>query len=998
MANLTSTHRRNDLMDNLKGILIFLVVFSHFLLHYVDLGVASVLVQSLTYYIFAFHMPLFVFICGYFSKDLEKSRFKAFESLLLPYLLFNSLMMFCEARVTGSTRNVSLLTPVYVHWFLLALFFWRLLLKDLVKIRLILPISFFAALMVGYFSDVTNVLALGRTIAFLPFFLMGYYTDEALIAKIRTTNRWLAYSALVVSALPVYVLTASKSLSITVFIAAPYSSIATLRLRLVFFALALLIGLVLIVLCPAKRLRFLADAGQHSLLVFLLHRYVNFLFYGFVPAEHWHSVDVLVVFGLSAVTVWLLGNPVMAGAYSILSSSLRNLLRTGRYEPAVKGEPSFDLMSALGILALPMIYVALLGGSEASEGRDDDVIHSVMGNERRLALESAASISFVGDLILLENQVKRAWDDEAGRFDFRPVFTYTREYLKQADLAIGVLEVPLAGETAGYSTSNFGDGIPLRLNGPDRWAQDIYDSGIDLVTTANNHAMDKGEPGLYRTLDVLDQIGLQHVGTYRDMDERNRVLIQEVKGIRIAFLAYTYGVNFYDNAYFDGDKGHLLTVLSSPADKRSFEQSLERIRKDIRQARQSHPDVIVALPHMGEQFSHQSDRFSRIWAETMLEEGVDIVLADHAHAVQPIEYHELPTDSGRPRTGLIVFCPGNFVNEYTERDGDAAAIVNVHLDTTRGEKGRLLGVSVVPLWIQRPVDDQPRPIPVYATATNPVLRSELSDLEWERIEEVHRLVTRVMLGAPLSMDQVQEQYYFLPDCGYVRASLESGVSQPVVADGLDLHRQEFYAALCDARRTVMLGDSITAGSKNGGYGWFEPMVGLFPNNEFVNRGIGSETTETLLAHLDRDVAEAADLFVVAIGTNDVRYRDASICAMDVDAFLHNVERIAEKIRVAQPDAKIAFVNVWLAYDNDRFSRLPADERDALIADYNRALGDFCAERGHLFLAANDHIRRYLSRHITDEHILDHIHPNANQGVKLYSNAVLFGPPTRWILQ
>ncbi|NLS96487.1 MAG: acyltransferase family protein [Planctomycetaceae bacterium] len=984
-------------MDNLKGVLIFLVVFSHFLLHYVQEGVASLFVQTLTYYIFTFHMPLFVFVSGYFSKNVEKSRVNAFESLLLPYLVFNSLMMFCEARATGSMRHVSLLTPVYVHWFLLALFFWRILLKDLVKIRLILPISVFAALMVGYFNDGTNILGIGRTIAFLPFFLFGYYTDESMIAKMRTTNRYLAVALLVASAWPVYLLTASHSLSLSVFVAAPYAPTGTLWLRLAFFALAFLIGLAVLVLCPAAKLKFLTSAGRFSLLVFLLHRYVNFLFYDLVPAEAWRSAHVLTVFALSALTVWLLGNPVMAGAYSAVAACARNLLTTGRYRPTADGKPARDLLAALVLFALPTVYVALSDASTASENQGD-VIHAVLDREQRREIDSAATVSFVGDLILLEDQVKRAWDDESESFDFRPVFEHTRDYFQKADFSVGVLEVPLAGEEAGYSTSNFGDGIPLRLNGPDRWVQDIQGSGIDLVTTATNHAMDKGKAGLYRTLDVLDRIGLAHIGTGRDTAERNRILIRNVKGIKIAFLAYTYGANFCDPAYFDGDNAHLLTVLAPPENRREFTQSLKIVRQDIRRAMLHDPDVIIALPHMGEQFSHSSDRFSRVWAKALLEEGVDIVLAAHAHAVQPIEYHSIPTPDGGQRKGLVVYCPGNFVNEYTEKDGDAAAIVNVHLDTAPEQRGRLLGVSLVPLWIQRRIAGQPRPVPVYATVADPELRAEISGLEWKRIEEVHRIVTKVMLGTPLTIDQVQERYYYLPDCGYARVPLETRLARDIDPEELDAERRRFYEALAESKRTVMLGDSITAGSKNGGYGWFEPIMGLFPENQFVNRGVGGETTETLLDHLDRDVAEPADLFVVAVGANDVRYRDPAICTMTPDAFARNLERIAAKIRAAQPDARIAFVNVWLAYDNDRFSRLPPEKRDAMVAEYNRVLRDVCTDGGYIFLDANQHIRAYLERHVTDDNILDHIHPNAGRGIRLYSNAVLFGPPARWAVE
>ena len=81
---------------------------------------------------------------------------------------------------------------------------------------------------------------------------------------------------------------------------------------------------------------------------------------------------------------------------------------------------------------------------------------------------------------------------------------------------------------------------------PDALAYDLKTIGFDLVTTANNHSMDKGFQGLARTLDVLDQAGLQHVGTYRTQEaftQNNGVIVADVGGISVAFLGYTYGTN-----------------------------------------------------------------------------------------------------------------------------------------------------------------------------------------------------------------------------------------------------------------------------------------------------------------------------------------------------------------------------------------------------------------------------------------------------------------------
>lgn len=178
-------------------------------------------------------MPLFVFVSGYFSKDVDKARSNAFNTLLVPYILFNTTMVLV-AHAAGRCE-LSLLTPVFVHWYLLALFFWRIFLKDLVRIRFVLFLSVVSAFVIGFFWEATNLLALGRIITFLPFFLVGYYTSQEKISSLRRIPKAFAWAILVLAIWPVYYLTTSGAFSLPVVIAAPYWSVGSIYARLVFF-------------------------------------------------------------------------------------------------------------------------------------------------------------------------------------------------------------------------------------------------------------------------------------------------------------------------------------------------------------------------------------------------------------------------------------------------------------------------------------------------------------------------------------------------------------------------------------------------------------------------------------------------------------------------------------------------------------------------------------------------------------------------------------------
>ena len=250
-------------------------------------------------------------------------------------------------------------------------------------------------------------------------------------------------------------------------------------------------------------------------------------------------------------------------------------------------------------------------------------------------LNNAFRILFCGDLILLEDQVKRAWKGK--EYDFDEMFEYTMKYIQPADLAIGVFEGPLGGSEAGYSTSNYGDGKSLALSFPDEFAEAVKRAGFDLVTTANNHLLDKGIDGTLRTLEILDKINLPHTGSYRNIQEKEagKIRLIEKDGLNFAILSYTYGTNAYseEDLLYSEDVNFMTSLLVSPASK-NFEKVKESIRQDFERAKGLKPDFIVVLPHMGSQFLKKPDFYQRTWVKLFKDFGADIILSDHTHSVQ----------------------------------------------------------------------------------------------------------------------------------------------------------------------------------------------------------------------------------------------------------------------------------------------------------------------------------------------------------------------------
>lgn len=194
-------------------------------------------------------------------------------------------------------------------------------------------------------------------------------------------------------------------------------------------------------------------------------------------------------------------------------------------------------------------------------------------------VDDTITLAVVGDLMCHASQFQDARTPEG--FDFRPAFEPLRSYLAKADLAFGNLETVIAGPDARFT------GYPT-FNTPVEYLDAVRDAGFDVLTTANNHALDRGAVGVDRTLEALDNRGLRHTGTARTRQEREQPLVVDVKGLRLGVLAYTYGTN------------------GIPLPKgRPFAVNLidrQAIADDISRAREAGAETIAVFLHWGHEY------------------------------------------------------------------------------------------------------------------------------------------------------------------------------------------------------------------------------------------------------------------------------------------------------------------------------------------------------------------------------------------------------------
>ena len=287
----------------------------------------------------------------------------------------------------------------------------------------------------------------------------------------------------------------------------------------------------------------------------------------------------------------------------------------------------------------------------------------------------------------------------SGEYSYRHMLLDASEQLSDADYAVGNLETPLAGGPD-YS------GYPV-FNAPDSLAFDLKAAGFDLFTAANNHSLDQGTSGIYRTLDVLDQAELDHVGAYRSQEERDAgsgILVADVDGVSIAFLSYTYGlngfrlpkgeeyaVNVYNLDYY--------TTLSQP--------DYELLQADLEAARALDADLIAVLIHWGTEYQNAPNGYQTNLAQFLVEQGADLVLGNHPHVLQPYETLSVTGWDGQPREGFVCYSLGNFISNQPDLEMRTTAILELELtkDPETGETD-LTGVGYLPYYmIHR--DDRP---------------------------------------------------------------------------------------------------------------------------------------------------------------------------------------------------------------------------------------------------------------------------------------------------
>ncbi len=277
-----------------------------------------------------------------------------------------------------------------------------------------------------------------------------------------------------------------------------------------------------------------------------------------------------------------------------------------------------------------------------------------------------------GDLLIHTSVWQQALRDGHGHYDFYPMLHEIAPYLRSADLAICHIETPM--------TPRPPQGYPV-FNTPTALAAAIRRAGWRVCDTASNHSLDQGQYGIDQTGRALDRAGVLHTGSFPSRAARGRTLILNVKGVRVAFLAYTEMTNGFP--------------LPHPWSVNLID--VARVRRAARIARRRGAQVVIVNFHWGTQYQSAPDAFQESTARALAgDPDITAIVGQHVHVVQPIV---------RVHGKLVVFGEGQVLSD----DGASCCpvqtedgmLVFLHI-TVSGKRSRVTSISYMPTWNRHP--------------------------------------------------------------------------------------------------------------------------------------------------------------------------------------------------------------------------------------------------------------------------------------------------------
>ena len=259
---------------------------------------------------------------------------------------------------------------------------------------------------------------------------------------------------------------------------------------------------------------------------------------------------------------------------------------------------------------------------------------------------TSISLIMAGDNLINDKLYNAAKKDD-GSYDFKSMYSYIKDIVKNYDLAYYNQETILGGSEIGVSS------YPA-FNSPYEVGDATIDTGFNLVSLATNHTLDRGEKAIINSLNYWNnKSNVLTSGSYLSNNDRNKVNIKEVNNITYTMLNYTYGTN---GIKVPEGKEYLVNIWpctgNNPDDDTKYQEYKEVVKKDILRVRDK-VDLLIVAMHFGVEYTHVPTKYQIDMAEFLSSLGVDIIIGTHPHVIMPITYIN---------DTLVIYSLGNFLS------------------------------------------------------------------------------------------------------------------------------------------------------------------------------------------------------------------------------------------------------------------------------------------------------------------------------------------------
>ena len=282
------------------------------------------------------------------------------------------------------------------------------------------------------------------------------------------------------------------------------------------------------------------------------------------------------------------------------------------------------------IIILILSFFLLLGGIYyLVNGKENNKIPEISKTDEEKEEVYELNLIMGGDA-LIHDKLYNAYKTNNG-YDFKPIFTYLKDYLKDYELAYYNQETILGGSEIGLSS------YPA-FNSPYEVGDALIDTGFNLVSLATNHTLDRGEKAILNSINYWKDKEVLTSGSYSSFEDKEEIRIKEKNHIKYTLLNYTYGTN---GIPIPNGKEYLVNIWpctgTNPDNDSKYQEYKTKVLEDIQKVRDK-VDLLIVAMHWGVEYTHTPTSYQIDMANFLSENGVDIIIGTHPHVIMPVTF------------------------------------------------------------------------------------------------------------------------------------------------------------------------------------------------------------------------------------------------------------------------------------------------------------------------------------------------------------------------